>query len=261
MSNKDINPDLVALSEKRNTRHLKVVTDPLLMITEKPPTESPSELDNEKNEYPVFALPEILQDLTKFIVENDEIPSGIVAHSLLSAVNGLVQTLINVEWSPGEISSTNLYLMTFADSGDRKSKADSIAFKRIELYQSNEYMKYQNEMEDYKKKLTEFKNKEYEPIKPKDRTFLTQTATSEALVEMLDQGQPHASLICDEAARFLGGYSMSKDNKSNTLGILSKLWDGGTYGHRTVSKGVKYLIGKRLNAHLMFQPYYIEKLI
>jgi hypothetical protein len=78
---------------------------------------------------------------------------------------------------------------------------------------------------------------------------------------MLDEGQPSAGLFSTEGGQFVGGYSMSPDNRLRTAAAMSSLWDGDPIKRVRGGDGLLFLAGRRVALHLMMQPLVAPELL
>ncbi|NLB82177.1 MAG: DUF3987 domain-containing protein, partial [Clostridiaceae bacterium] len=147
----------------------------------------------------------------------------------------------------------NLYLLTLADSGERKSTLDAFFSKAIREFELNltelmrdDVNKYHaglasweaqrngllTGIRDAAKKMKpvmelEVKLKELEkikPVKPIIPRYLTGDSTIEALTWRLHDQWPVAGLLSSEGGIFCGGPSMTNDNLIKNLSVLNSLW-------------------------------------
>ncbi len=93
-------------------------------------------------------------------------------------------------------------------------------------------------------------------------TFISTDPTIEGLTANLGITRGSLGVFSDEGGSFLGGHSMSKENRLKTSATLSSLWDGKPI-NRTRSTGgvVETYYGRRLAVHLMTQPIAAEQLL
>nr|WP_198144848.1 DUF3987 domain-containing protein [Pseudorhodobacter aquimaris] len=93
-----------------------------------------------------------------------------------------------------------------------------------------------------------------EPTPPPSTDRTVSEPTFEGLVRKLTEGQPSIGLFSDEGGQFLGGFAMSKDQRTKTLAALNDLWQGNPIQRTRSGDGCSTLFGRRLAIHLMAQP-------
>ena len=107
---------------------------------------------------------------------------------------------------------------------------------------------------------TELQDLGPEPEAPLLAKITMSEPTYQGLVKHLPDLRPSLGLFSDEGALFLGGYSMTAENRMNTVSGLSKFWDGAAIDRVRAGDGVGAFRGRRLSMHLMLQPTISEKL-
>ncbi len=229
-------------------------------------------------DYPVEALGP-LQEVVKAVQGETQAPVAIPAASVLAAASLAVQGFADVE-TLGGLRPVSLYLLTVAQSGERKSSCDKPILaglrehervkaeayetefkswrKDVELYDANKkgILRYgaSNKPDERKKAEVDMAALGDEPEGPvlPDRTV--SEPTLEGLFRAFLEGPPSLGLFSDEAAQFIGGHGMNADNRMKTLGGLNSLWDGSEIKRTRAGDGVFTLRGRRLALHLMAQP-------
>ncbi|RIH88892.1 hypothetical protein Mlute_00499 [Meiothermus luteus] len=202
-------------------------------------------------------------------------PNALVGASFLAAASMATQGLANVVLD-GRTYPLNLYLLTIAESGERKSAVDEVATapirerqKALHLAQQEEYTRWQGQMavwEAERKRLLADKRKGRAekdaaleelgppPPEPWSGIMLTGEPTLEGLVKLLAVGWPAVGLFSSEGGSFLGGYAMARDHRLRTIAGLSELWDGRPIDRVRAGDGATLLFNRRLALHLMAQP-------
>ena len=227
-------------------------------------------------EFPVEALGPVLAPAAKAIHNLTQAPISICCQSVLSVSALAVQGHADVLTPTGLRRPISLYLFSIAESGDRKSSADSHALKPIKTYESELKRKYEIACEDYqtdkeawesqrkqilrKKHInTESKKKALKDVGPAPRPPLSPLVrcsepTWEGLSILFSQGQPSLGLFSSEGGQFIGGHALNKDNRLKTVSALSSLWDGEAITRVRKSEPAMALVGRRFSLHLMVQP-------
>ena len=91
--------------------------EPLPLVVELPPAMP----------FPMDALPAVMADYGHVIQRCTQAPDALVGNSLLAAASLAVQPYVNVQLPHGAIIPTSLYVISVAESGERKSAVDRLA--------------------------------------------------------------------------------------------------------------------------------------
>lgn len=261
-------PSLFALQDRQavSRSHASGTPAPLLpLIRETPKPE----------DYPLEALGEILGAAAASIVRIVQVPGATAAQSLLACASLLAQPHVNLEID-GRIMPASLFLLTIAESGDRKSASDRLAMSPVAAFERARWRVYEKQLEQFKKDMAAWKkataltggrrkckqvsSEAVEPSPPMCPLMLIQEPTYEGLFKHLTTGQPSVALFSDEGGRMLGGHAMNKDNGLKTVAGLCELWDGSPLTRVRSGDGVEKLYDRRLSLHLMVQPV-VSKLV
>lgn len=211
----------------------------------------------ESEPYPLDALPPTIQAAVMEVQAFTKAPVAMVAGCALSSLSVACQGHADVERAKGLRGTTSLYLLTIADSGERKSTVDSYFMQPIRDYEDAERAKIKPELEKYaaeamawKSELEgvtaairdaskkgdptdELRNKlgdiqSAQPIQPPVPRLLLGDETPENLAWTLSKEWRSAGVVSSEAGLVLGSRAMGKDSVMRNLGLLNILWDGGT---------------------------------
>ena len=93
--------------------------------------------NNNDQNYPLYAFPEILRDTIQELQANIKAPIPLVANCVLSAVSLACQGSIDVRRLDHLVGPVSLYLLTGANSGDRKSAAENVVFEPVRAFQKS----------------------------------------------------------------------------------------------------------------------------
>jgi hypothetical protein len=173
-------------------------------------------------------------------------------------------------------------MLTIAESGERKTAADSLASTPVNerrmmlqtLYKAA-LREYEAAHEGHKMRVKQVKEgaadanslasalrEIQEDPPPRKPFFIVTEPTAEGLVISLRDGQYSQALSTDEGGQFLGGYAMSDESELRTITLLSRLWDGSPIDRvRATEKEHTTLFGRRLAVHLMAQPEVANRLL
>jgi Protein of unknown function (DUF3987) len=238
-----------------------------------------------KSEFPVDALCGPLRYATNGIVDTIQCPKALAAMSVLSAASLAVQGHADVV-SPatGQAKPTSLYLLSIAESGERKTSADTEALrpateweKQLEAIYAHEFPGYRNRFDAWDSERTHImRNKSLtaekrvyaltalgpQPQAPLNPMLTCSEPTIEGLYSLFLKGQPSLGLFSSEGGQFIGGHGMNDDARIRTGGALCSLWDGETVKRVRAAKDETYsLSGRRLSMHLMVQPVIAEQFL
>ncbi|PHR11558.1 MAG: hypothetical protein COA41_20105 [Sphingopyxis sp.] len=225
--------------------------------------------------YPVEALGQLLGDAVKTIASIVKVPEAMAAQSVLGAAAMAAQAHGDVIRS-GQGIPLSLFMLTVAESGDRKSSADGLALKAHRQHQRELLEQYKTKRKEYRdaddayqKARTRILDKAKaspeaatvelagldEPTAPPSPFVLAEEPTLEGLHKSLLRGHPSQGLFSDEGGQFFGGHASRPENMLKSVAGLSKLWDGSPISRIRAADGESDARhGCRLSAHLMIQP-------
>ncbi len=232
-------------------------------------------------EYPIEALGAVLGSAAAAIANKVQAPLEIAAHSVLAvaALASQDKTDILID---GRKSPISLFLLTIAESGDRKSACDKVASAPLEQWQRaniNEHRErlreYHNDLAVYEsehksiltgKKTSSEKSSQLSdlvrPEPPQEPTIISQDPTLEGLQKSFRLGLPSQALLNDEGAQFFRGHSMNNENMAKTIAGLSKYWDGGPIVRTRAALGESVtMFDRRLSIHLQVQPVIASEIL
>ena len=130
------------------------------------------------------------------------------------------------------------FFLVAAPSGSRKDTVIGTVFKPI--------------TETQEKWIKNHNRANGEQPKP---VVLVNSATTEGIRNHLTKGLPYLGLVTGEISTFLGGYSMKPEQKSATLGSMSRWWDGRADTTITAMAGVMHTCNNpRLSTAIWGQP-------
>ena len=208
-------------------------------------------------DYPLDALPGLLRAAVAEVAGFVKAPPALVAASALAAVSLAVQAHTDVQRAEGLAGPSGLFLMTIADSGERKSTADNFFTEALRQYETEQaeaakpiIAAYRADLEAWEAKRQGLKDKlrqlakegkptheieqtlrslqAEEPEKPRIPRLLYQDVTPESLAHNLATGWPSGGVLSAEGGAVLGAHGMQKETALRSLALLNTLWDGGT---------------------------------
>jgi hypothetical protein len=210
------------------------------------------------------------------IHERVRCPLAICGQSVIGAATLAVQGYADVELPTGHIKPLSNFFLTVAETGERKSAADTEALWPVRKREAMLREEYDAALPSYEnQKVAWEKSREVAVRKAKgDRgtikfaldaigpppkaplpSMLTCTEpTYKGLCKYLHVGQPSVGVFSAEGGQFIGGHGMNDDRKILTATGLSKLWDGAPVDRVRSGDGAIVLPGRRVALHLMAQP-------
>lgn len=210
------------------------------------------------DDYPVDRLPLIVLNAVREIQEYTKAPMEMVAGCALAAVSAAVQTRFTVCRDELLVGPPGLFLMTVAESGERKSSIDTHFSKPfIERDREQERLdrerrkQYDADMEAWRASGS---NPDEMPEKPTPAPRLLRgDDTPEALAQALAE-YPIAFINSAEAGTILGSHAMNPDAVVRSLAQANVMWDGGTINQGRVTRESIRVSGMRVTMNLQVQP-------
>ena len=217
--------------------------------------------------YPIDVLPDTIRASVEEVAGFVQAPLALVASSALAAISLATQAHVNVQRAEKLQGPVGLFLLTIADSGERKSTCDSFFTSAIRQYQADQAdqaVELKPEVDRYHANLATWtaqreglllaikeaskkgKPKDTQqdqlielerikPLAPKVPRLLIGDETPEHLAWSLAKEWPSAGMISSEAGLIFGAHGTGKDSVMRNLALINTLWDGGSHsiGRRT----------------------------
>jgi Protein of unknown function (DUF3987) len=222
--------------------------------------------------YPVAALGPWMKTAVQGIAALAYVPPSMAAASVLSAASLALQGHADVRLPTGQYRPISLFMVTVAESGDRKSTADEYAMRAVSDYQRELNEEYAVEKakvataldawnETRKATITSNKSRGRDaladalaaigpkPAEPMEPVMVARSGTTQGLIKLMEKARPSIGLMSDE-----GGFGMTDDARLHTISTLSDCWDGKPLQRLTAGEGSSLVYGRRLTFHLMVQP-------
>lgn len=205
--------------------------------------------------YPLDALPEVIRAAVQEVQGFVKAPMAMVASSALAALSLAGQAHIDVQRAAKLEGPSSLFLLTIADSGERKSTCDGFFMKPIRDYEAAQAEAAKPKVKDHRaavaaweaehsglkekikslakdgkptgataEALRDLESRKPEP--PRVPQLIYTDATPEALAHALACGWPSGGVISAEAGIVFGGHAMGKESAMRNMGLLNQLWDG-----------------------------------
>jgi len=232
--------------------------------------------------YPIDALPKTIRAAVEEVAGFVKAPLPMVASSALAALSLATQAHVDAKRAERLQGPVGLFLLTIADSGERKSTCDGFFTSAIRQYQEEQAEAMKPAIKEYQAAIAAWEaerdgilsaikgaaksGKSTEnlradladlqrdkPEAPRVPRLLLGDETPENLAWGLAKHWPSAGVVSAEAGIVFGAHGMSGDSVMRNLGLLNVLWDGGSHsvGRRTSeSFTVK---GARLTVALQIQ--------
>jgi hypothetical protein len=200
--------------------------------------------------FPVDALGAVLAPAARAIHDRVQAPMAICAQSVLGTAKLVTQAYANVELPIGgkRVKPISSYLITIAESGERKTEADFQASWAIRKYEESLREKHDAAMLSYANdkiawdKAREEATKKTKgnraatklvldnlgppPMPPLEPMLTSTEPTLEGPVKKFQTHWPSLGIYSSEGGQFIGGHGMNEENKLKTASGLSALWDG-----------------------------------
>lgn len=237
----------------------------------------------EPEPYPLDALPLPIRAAVEEVVGFVKAPVPMVASSALAALSLAAQAHADVRRDEILSAPVGLFILTIADSGERKSQADKMFTKPILDYQDAQAEIAKPLIKDYRAALSAWEaeregilssiraaakagkpvdklrgdlaeRERDKPEPPRVPKLIREDATPEGLAKKLQMDWPSAGVVSNEAGIVFGAHGMSKESAMRNLALLNKLWDGGRYqSDRSDEERSRDVRGARLTMGLMIQ--------
>lgn len=268
----------------------KVGADNTAKDTEPPPASDPDGWPEpqplaakvEPEPYPLDALPDTIRAAVIEVQAFTKAPVPMVAGAALAALSLAIQTYVDIKRADKLHGPVGLFLLTIADSGERKSTCDSFFTSAIRDYQADQAELAKPEQEKHRAKLAAWEAKragmleaiklaskgskptanierelhlheQDKPEPPRVPKLIRGDDTPENLAYVLAHGWPSAGAISAEAGAILGAHGMGSESAMRNMGLINILWDGGTLDIGRRSKESFTVQGARLTMGLQVQ--------
>jgi putative DNA primase/helicase len=214
--------------------------------------------------YPLEALPPVIRDAVGEAVAFTQAPVAIPAASALAVASAAAQGHADVERAPGLVSPIGLYLLTVADSGERKTTCDGFftapvrewerraaeAMRPALIRHAADMDAWATKRDGIKQRMRDeakrnkptsdteaaFRRLEAEkPAAPRVPRLLRGDDTPENLSYSYAYEYPAGAVVSSEAGVVFGAHGMGRDSAMRNMAFLNVIWDGGEHhvGRRT----------------------------
>lgn len=205
--------------------------------------------------YPIDALPRAIRAAVEEVQGFVQAPVPLVASSALGALSLAVQAHWDIERSSKLSGPVGLFLLTIADSGERKSTCDGFFTKTIRDYEAQQSELAKPERMDFQAALTAWESKRNgvsdgiraaaksgkdtqeleqrlqglerdKPECPRVPRLVYADATPESLKWSLAKVWPSGGVVSSEGGIVFGAHGMGAESAMRNLATLNQLWDG-----------------------------------
>ena len=209
----------------------------------------------EPEPYPVDALPDTIRAAVEEVRAFTKAPIPLVTSSALAALSLAIQAHADAKRAEKLTGPVGLFLLTIADSGERKSTCDGFFIQAIQKFEANQAEEAKPLIKDHKATMEVWEAKrggikekirslaktgksthdqeaalrdlEHDkPKPPRVPRLIYGDATPEALKWNLAKEWPSGGVVSSEAGLVFGAHGMSKDSVMRNLATLNQLWDG-----------------------------------
>jgi len=204
--------------------------------------------------YPLDVLPDTILAAVKEVHDFTKAPIPLIVSSALGALSLSVQAYVDAQRAENLSGPVGLFLLTIADSGERKSTCDNFFMQAIREYEVRKQEELEPLMQQFKANLEAWKSKhdgikdqirilakkgnatdqqekmlynleKDKPTMPKIPKLIHGDATPEALKWVLAKTWPSGGVVSSEAGSILGAHGMKNDSIMLNLATLNELWD------------------------------------
>ena len=231
--------------------------------------------------YPAQALGPLCE-AAEAIATITEAPIAMCAASVLAAAALATQGQRAAETLAG-IAPASLFLLTVAESGERKSTADRLAMRGVRAFEADLRIEYDAEVDanfdalevwkaqrtkilgdkksDAAAKRADLKALGPTPPAPIKPHIVAGAPTIEGIVKHLPELRASLGIMTEEGGALIGGHAMKAENRLATCATFSAMWDGAPLDRWRAGDGVSVHTGRRFSAHLLVQPVAAEALL
>ncbi len=237
----------------------------------------------EPEPYPLDALPDTIRAAVEEVAGFVKAPAALVASSALAALSLACQAHIDAKRAEKLHGPVGLFLLTIADSGERKSTCDGFFTSAIRQYQEEQAEAMKPAIKEYQAAIAAWEAErdgilsavkdagkkgkptdklrgdlaqlqQDKPEPPRVPRLILGDETPENLAWSLAKQWPSAGVLSSEAGVVFGSHGMGKDSAMRNLALLNVLWDGGEFVRGRRKEGESFTVrGARLTMGLMIQ--------
>ncbi|SEW19251.1 Protein of unknown function [Aliiroseovarius sediminilitoris] len=215
-------------------------------------------------EYPVHRLPPVIADAVREVQAYAQAPMAMVAACALSVVSAAVQTRFGVQRDAVLRGPASLYLLTVAESGERKTLIDKLFMEPLREWEAQQMREARDEKVLFEAALEAWeaagKNPLDKPTEPRVARMLRGDDTPEALSRAL-QSYPIAAVITSEAGVIFGSHSMKAESVQGNLAQVNVMWDGGPISQDRIGRDSIHVERLCATMGLQVQPAVLDHFV
>jgi putative DNA primase/helicase len=246
------------------------------------PEPQPLAAKMEPEPYPIDALPDTIRAAVEEVAGFVQAPLPLVSSSALGALSLTCQAHVDVRRAEKLYGPVGLFMLTIADSGERKSTCDNFFASAIRQFQDEQTEAAKPTLKEHRAAMSAWeaerdgmlsaikeaarkggdtetlravlaRHETEKPEAPRVPRVILGDETPESLAWSLAKLWPSSGVLSSEAGTVFGSHGMGRDSIMRNLGLLNILWDGGTLsiGRRTSESFT--VRGTRLTMGLMVQ--------
>ncbi|MGR1200654.1 YfjI family protein [Aeromonas hydrophila] len=228
-------------------------------------------------ELPVHVLPDELQKVIRYVQQETQAPSGLIASAVLGVMALACQDLFDIAPKDKLRFPISLYQVVLAESGERKSTVDKLLMKPVRDLEGELEVRYQEDNKRYDVAMYSWQveqkalKKAFEravinrepsekhkqqleaclaskPAAPLRKRLLLNDVTRAAVKQALGKGWPSLVLLSDEAGSILSGQLL------HDTPLLNSLWGAQAIEIDRATSDTFRIEDARFGAMLMVQP-------
>ena len=216
-----------------------------------------------------------LEPVVRNLQARTKAPMAIALQSVLGVVCLAAQGHRDVETLGGAVP-LSLFLITIAQSGERKSTCDKLSLKAVREFEERQADGYRLALPDHQRRRELFEARKARVLKevksadtaeqvaalehlgsppepPVLPDLVLSNVTLEGLQRHLIEGPPSVGVFTDEGGGFFGGHGFSSENRTKTVSGFSELWDATPVKRGRAGDGMTVLRNRRVCLHVMVQ--------
>ena len=232
--------------------------------------------------FPVHVFPPIIRNAVYEVEQHTQAPQALIAASVLGGISLACQNRIDVCRLNNLRGPVSLFLLTLAESGERKSTVDKLLMKPLYQLEEEWFEKYTQDLIIWRNEETAFnvekkammsklksdirRNKDHSTTNERLKALLAASpkapvrfrqifndATPAAIKDYLSGCWRSIGFMSDEAGTIFNGYAL------NELPFINKMWDGAMFSVERKSEPDKLIKDARMTLALMVQPDVFKK--
>lgn len=236
------------------------------------------------NSFPVHVFPPLIRNAIFEVEQHTQAPLPLIVASVLGAISLACQNKIDVCRLNNLRSPVSLFILTIAESGERKSTVDKLLMGPLEQLEKELFDQYTQESMiwrnndaifnlEKKALLSKLKadirrnkdssetNKrlrmlhEAKSLEPVRYKFIFNDATPAAIKKHLCGQWRSVGIMSDEAGTIFNGYTL------NDLPFINKMWNGASYSVERKNSPEIIIHNARMTLSLMVQPVGFRRFI